>query len=78
MRETTLCYLWAQATNEEGENSQAWVETMESYWFTAVTEVRCVEKLLELNLKGALTPALAFGPDFITEIPETMGMDSID
>lgn len=51
---------------------------MESYWFTAVTEVRCVEKLLELNLKGALTPALAFGPDFITEIPETMGMDSID
>ncbi len=77
-RETTRCYLWAQATNEQGENSQAWVETMESYRFIAVIGVRCVEKLLELNLKGVLTPALAFGADFITEIPETIRIDSID
>jgi len=77
-RETYRCYLWAQVINDKGESAQAWVETMESYKFTAVAGVRCVEKLLELNLVGALTPALAFGADFILEIPGTVRIDSID
>ena len=77
-REKYRCYLWAQATNDKGESAQAWLETMESYRFTAVAGVRCVEKLLELKLIGALTPALAFGADFILEIPETVRIDSID
>jgi len=77
-RETFRCYLWAQVTNRKGEKAQAWVETMESYRFTAVAGVRCVEKLLDLKPIGALTPALAFGADFILEIPETARFDSID
>ncbi|MFX1454215.1 MAG: saccharopine dehydrogenase family protein [Promethearchaeota archaeon] len=77
-RETYRCYLWAQVTNDRGEQAQAWVETMESYQFTAVTGVRCVEKLLEIKPKGALTPALAFGSDFLLEIPGTIRIDSID
>jgi len=77
-RETYRCYLWAQVTNNKGENAQAWVETMESYRFTAVAGVRCVEKLLELEPIGVLTPALAFGADFLLEIPETIRIDSID
>jgi short subunit dehydrogenase-like uncharacterized protein len=77
-RETYRCYLWAQATNEKGENAQAWVETMESYQFTAVAGVRCVEKLLELKPIGVLTPALAFGSDFLLKIPKTLLIDSID
>lgn len=77
-RETYRCYLWAQATNDKGENVQAWVETMESYQFTAVAGVRCVEKLLELKPIGTLTPALAFGADFLLEIPKTTRFDSID
>lgn len=77
-RETYRCYLWAQATNSKGESAQAWVETMESYQFTAVAGVRCVEKILELKPIGVLTPALAFGADFILEIPKTTRIDSID
>ncbi|MFW9824017.1 MAG: saccharopine dehydrogenase family protein [Candidatus Thorarchaeota archaeon] len=77
-RETYRCYLWAQVTNKKGEQAQAWVETMESYQFTAVAGVRCVEKLLELRPKGAITPALAFGADLILGIPKTIRIDSID
>lgn len=77
-RETYRCYLWAQVINQKGENAQAWVETMESYQFTAVAGVRCVEKLLKLKPVGVLTPALAFGADFLLEIPETTRIDSID
>ncbi|MHA1931503.1 MAG: saccharopine dehydrogenase family protein [Promethearchaeota archaeon] len=77
-RETYRCYLWAQATNDKGESTQAWVETMESYQFTAVAGVRCVEKILELKPIGTLTPALAFGADFLLEIPKTTRFDSIN
>jgi short subunit dehydrogenase-like uncharacterized protein len=77
-RDTYRCYLWAQTTNKKGESVQAWLETMESYQFTAVAGVRCVEKLLELKPIGTLTPALAFGADFILEIPNTIRFDSID
>ncbi|MHA2179878.1 MAG: saccharopine dehydrogenase family protein [Promethearchaeota archaeon] len=77
-RETYRCYLWAQVTNEKGENAQAWIETMESYQFTAVAGVRCVEKILNLKPIGVLTPALAFGADFVLEIPKTTRIDSID
>jgi short subunit dehydrogenase-like uncharacterized protein len=77
-RDTYRCYLWGQVTNDKGENVQAWVETMESYQFTAVAGVRCVEKLLELKPVGALTPALAFGADFLLEIPKITRFDSIE
>ncbi|KKK46115.1 hypothetical protein LCGC14_0625380 [marine sediment metagenome] len=50
---------------------------MESYRFTAVAGVCYVEKIFKLEPKGALTPALAFGDDFILEIPETNPLDSI-
>jgi len=47
------------------------------YRFTAVAGVNCVEKIFELESKGILTPELAFGDDFILEIPETKRLDSI-
>ena len=70
--------MWASATNDKGIEAQAWLETMESYRFTAVTGVRCVEKIFEMKPSGTLTPALAFGTDFILEIPGTRRFDSID
>jgi len=76
-RQTYRCYIWASVKNDEGLEAQSWLETMESYRFTAVAGVRCVEKIFELGPKGALTPALAFGDDFILEIPETKRLDSI-
>lgn len=77
-RKTYRCYIWASVSNDKGMKAQAWLETMESYRFTAVSGVRCVEKIFEMKPSGALTPALAFGADFVLEIPETKRFDSID
>ncbi|MHA1466603.1 MAG: saccharopine dehydrogenase family protein [Promethearchaeota archaeon] len=70
--------IWVHAFNDRGENSQAWLETMEGYRFTAIAGIRSVEKVFELEPKGVLTPSLAFGTDFILEFPETMRIDAID
>jgi short subunit dehydrogenase-like uncharacterized protein len=75
---TYRCYIWASVHNEDGQEAQAWLETMESYRFTAVAGVRCVEKIFHLKPKGVLTPALAFGANFILEIPKTIRLDSIN
>jgi short subunit dehydrogenase-like uncharacterized protein len=76
-RQTNRCYIWASVHNDAGRIEQAWLETMESYRFTAVAGVRCVERVFDLHPKGALTPALAFGADFVLEIPETIRYDSL-
>ncbi|MHA1916475.1 MAG: hypothetical protein ACW97V_19155, partial [Promethearchaeota archaeon] len=76
-QETLKTYIWASVQNEEGEQVQAWLETMESYRFTAVAGVRCVEKIFEVKPKGAVTPAMAFGADFVLELPKTVRLDSI-
>ncbi|MFX0083190.1 MAG: hypothetical protein ACFE94_15710 [Candidatus Hodarchaeota archaeon] len=72
------CYISASVYNNKGMIAHAWLETMESYRFTAVAGVRSVEKLFDIGPTGALTPALAFGEDFILEIPETKRFDSIN
>jgi len=77
-RQTSRSYLWAQVSNDEGNFAQAWLETIESYRFTAVAGVRVVEKLFKLKPKGALTPALAFGADFVLEIPDTKRFDALN
>lgn len=70
-------YIWAQAMNDKGEKKEAWLETMEGYRFTSISGIKAVEKIFELEPKGALTPALAFGKDFILEFPETKRYDSL-
>ena len=70
--------IWVHAFNERGEDSQAWLETMEGYRFTAIAGIRSVEKVFELKPKGVLTPSLAFGTDFILEFPETKRIDAIE
>jgi short subunit dehydrogenase-like uncharacterized protein len=77
-RQTNRCHIWVSVSDENGTSEQAWLETMESYRFTAVAAVRSVEKVFDLQPKGALTPALAFGADFILEFPETIRYDSLN
>lgn len=77
-RNTSQSYIWAHTKNDDGQEAQAWLETMEGYKFTAVASVRSVEKVFELSPKGALTPALAFGKDFILEIPNTKRLNSLE
>ena len=77
VRQNARSYVWAQASNERGESVETWLETVEAYRFTAEAGVRCIEHLLANELAGALTPAQAFGPDFVLEIPGTMRLDSL-
>ena len=76
-RRTARSYIWARAGDRQGNEAEAWLETMEAYQFTAVAGVRCVEKVLEQQPMGALTPALAFGADFVLEIDGTERYDSL-
>jgi len=77
-RQRIRSQIWVHVTNDSGDNAQAWLETMEGYRFTAIAGIRSVEKVFELKPKGVLTPSIAFGSDFILEIPETMRIDAID
>jgi short subunit dehydrogenase-like uncharacterized protein len=76
-RQTARSYIWVKAFNNDGEEAEAWLETMEGYRFTAIAGVRAVEKVFELKPTGALTPALAFGDDFVLELPETQRYDKL-
>ncbi|MFQ5989812.1 MAG: saccharopine dehydrogenase family protein [Candidatus Methylomirabilales bacterium] len=76
-RQTARSYLWARAANEKGDDAQVWLETLEGYQFTAVGGVRCVERILAERPQGALTPALAFGADFVLEVPGTKQYDRL-
>jgi short subunit dehydrogenase-like uncharacterized protein len=77
-RQRARCYLWSCARNGHGETAEAWLETPEAYHFTAVCAVRCVEAVLAGRLSGALTPAQAFGSDFILSIEGTRRVDALD
>ena len=58
-------------------NLEAWLETMEAYRLTAQAGIRSVEKILAKDLRGALTPAQAFGADFILEFEDTKRFESL-
>jgi short subunit dehydrogenase-like uncharacterized protein len=68
-------YLWARATNAEGREAEAWMETAEGYRFTALSAVACVERTLAEHPSGARTPAGAFGADLALSIEGTTRSD---
>ncbi len=76
-RQTDRSYLWARTTDPGGNFAEAWLETVEVYRFTTEIGVRCVEKVLELQPTGALTPSQAFGADFVLEVDGTKRYDSL-
>ncbi len=76
-RQTRRSHIWARAVDGSGREAQAWLETMESYRFTAVGGVHCVERILQDRPRGALTPALAFGADFVLQIEGTQRFDAL-
>ena len=70
-------YGWARATGPDGGHAQAWLQTGESYAFTAAASIRAVEETLTRSLPGAFSPAAAFGADFALTIPDTTRIDAI-
>jgi short subunit dehydrogenase-like uncharacterized protein len=67
---------WARATGPDG-TAEAWLQTGESYAFTAAAAIRAVEETLARSLSGTFSPAAAFGADFALTIPDTTRTDTI-
>jgi len=70
-RPVYLSFGWARATGPDGATTEAWLQTGESYAFTAAASIRAVEETLARSLSGAFSPAAAFGADFVLTIPGT-------
>lgn len=67
---------WARAVGPDRFAAQAWVETGESYAFTASASIRAVEETLSGSHRGATSPAAAFGADFVLTVEHTNRTDS--
>jgi short subunit dehydrogenase-like uncharacterized protein len=61
-------YLWARAATRDGHATEAWLETRDGYAFTAESALLALEAWARTRPAGALTPALAFGADFVLNV----------
>jgi len=77
LRNTGRSYIYGMVRNDKGEKMEAWLETIEVYRFTAIAGVLCVEGVFENKPIGALTPSLAFGPDFVLRVEGTKRYESL-
>jgi len=77
IRESSTAQVYVKVENKKGQKAEAWLLTPEAYKFTALSSVKCVRKVFEGELKGALTPAQAFGRDFVLQFPDTERCDTL-
>jgi len=61
-------HLWARAEGPRG-SAEAWLDCSEGYEFTGHAAVLAVERVIAHAPRGALAPAVAFGADFVLEVP---------
>ncbi|MFX1275289.1 MAG: saccharopine dehydrogenase family protein [Promethearchaeota archaeon] len=78
VRSEGTSHIWVSVSNQSGDKAEAWLETIEPYRFTVLSGIKAVEKVINSNLKGSLTPSLAFGADFVLEFPDTTRHNSLD
>jgi short subunit dehydrogenase-like uncharacterized protein len=75
-RESGRSFLWGKVKDASGKECISRLETISGYSLTAKTAVLIAEKILKGNFKtGYQTPAMAYGPDLILEIPSTKRED---
>ncbi len=68
-RDKVRSYIWAEVTRQD-QSQRAYLDLPEGYALTAMTSVHIAKKLLEKHLSpGYHTPATAFGPGLILELP---------
>jgi short subunit dehydrogenase-like uncharacterized protein len=69
-------YLWGEAKDASGTVVSSRLVTLEGYALTVVTALAAIEKVLAGMVQpGFHTPSIAFGPDFILEMPGTTRTD---
>ena len=60
--------LWGRVVNAKGDEVTMTSVVDEGYTFTVKSSIAAVERVLASTLTGALTPALAFGANFVNEV----------
>jgi short subunit dehydrogenase-like uncharacterized protein len=69
-------FLWAEVTDKEGRRAASRLHGPEGYTFTMLTALAAVARVLNGDAPpGYQTPSLAYGPDFVLEIPEVERKD---
>jgi short subunit dehydrogenase-like uncharacterized protein len=69
--------VWASVRGAGGVSAQAWLTTLDGYTFTIESSLLAVERVLRARPVGALTPAQAFGADFVLDVPSTQRFDQL-
>lgn len=70
------CLLWGEVVDDAGGRAEACLRTPDGYTLTAQAVVRVIEKILDgVAPPGFKTPSLAYGPEFVLELPGTRFMD---
>jgi short subunit dehydrogenase-like uncharacterized protein len=76
VRERGLVLLWGEVIDAAGQRAVSRMRTPEGYKLTAITAVLIAEKVLAGDVRpGFTTPAQAYGPDLILEVPGVMRED---
>jgi len=75
VRQTSQAIILASASDSSGTRKTARLVTPEGYQFTILAALPVILKTAELQPVGALTPAMAFGADFVLEIEGVQRQD---
>ncbi|MGL4647982.1 MAG: saccharopine dehydrogenase family protein [Caldilineaceae bacterium] len=68
--------VWGRVEDAAGRSAEARLSTLEAYTLTAHSALNAVERILAGKAKpGFQTPSLAFGPDWVLDIPTTTRED---
>lgn len=70
-------WIYARARTREEDVAEAWLRVPETYWFTALSCAEVMRALPELDRTGTLSPAMAFGEDFVLRIEGVERFDSL-
>jgi short subunit dehydrogenase-like uncharacterized protein len=63
-------YLWGEATDEQGGRAVSRLQGPDGYTLTALTALAVLERVLAGHAPpGFQTPSLAYGADFVLEVP---------
>jgi short subunit dehydrogenase-like uncharacterized protein len=69
-RKKSKSLVWGEVQNEKGERVTARLTTLDGYTFTAHSGLIIAKKVMNGNFKtGYQTPASAYGPDLVLEVP---------
>jgi short subunit dehydrogenase-like uncharacterized protein len=78
-RSSAEARLWGEVWDNDGHRAAARLRTPDGYTLTALTAVAITKRLLEGEVRrGFCTPSMAFGADFILDIPGAVREDITD